>query len=130
MFKQGGIAYVYLCYGMHHLFNIVTNEKEIPHAILIRALKPVTGEAHMQQRRGKGVHAKRLTAGPGMVAKAMGIDLHCNGINIGGSKIWITDEHINFDKALIKATPRIGVAYAGEAANWPYRFVVNHGDIR
>lgn len=129
MFKKGGIAYVYLCYGMHHLFNLVTNEEEIPHAILIRAIKPVEGLVHMQKRRGMQIPYKRIAAGPGMVAKAMGIDMQCNNLSISGSKIWITDEGSLFDRKHIQITARIGVEYAGEAAKWPYRFVVNHDHI-
>src|SRR5262249_34694485 len=73
MFRPGGVAYVYLCYGIHALFNIVTHDVDIPHAILVRAIEPTTGLAHMLRRRGMERPAPRLTAGPGALTAALGI---------------------------------------------------------
>ena len=87
MFRQGGIAYVYLCYGIHHLFNVVTNIEGIPEAVLIRAVSPVTGVDIMEKRRKqKGMH---LTSGPGKLTKAMGITLIHNGTSLLQDSIWI-----------------------------------------
>src|SRR5262245_31077719 len=73
MYAPPGIAYVYICYGMHHLFNVVTNEKEMPDAVLIRALEPISGIDVMLKRTGKKVFDSTLTKGPGNAAKALGI---------------------------------------------------------
>lgn len=118
MFHRGGIAYIYLCYGMHNLLNIVTNQEDVPHAILIRALEPQVGIETMEKRR-QG--AKILTGGPGMVCQALGIDTSHNGSTLEKGKIWIEDRG---DRPQFQAGPRIGVAYAKEDASLPYRFVV------
>src|SRR6186713_544666 len=73
MYGKGGVAYVYLCYGIHHLFNVVTNEKEIPHAILIRGLEPLKGIDTMLERTSKKQLDHTLTRGPGNVSRALGI---------------------------------------------------------
>ena len=126
MYSSGGTAYVYFCYGIHSLFNVVTNEKDIPHAVLIRGVKPMDGIETMLYRRGKTREEKSLTIGPGSVSKALGIHVTHNGINLLGNRIWIEDRGIKIPKTLIVATPRIGVESAGEAALYPYRFVVNN----
>ena len=124
MYKAGGISYVYICYGMHHLFNVVTNVKEVPHAILIRAIKPLEGINIMLQRRNKLYADKTITGGPGTVAKALGIDKQHSGLSLLGNKIWIEDRNIEVASDAIKITPRIGVESAGEDALLPYRFVL------
>ena len=118
MFHNGGICYVYLCYGIHCLLNVVTNREGIPHAVLIRAIEPVMGLKHMQSRRGtvKGP----LTKGPGCVASALGIGLEHHGTSLRGDTIWIEKEKES--KGRILASPRIGVDYAGEDAHIPWRF--------
>jgi len=70
MFGQGGVAYVYLIYGIHHLFNVVTNSKDVPHAVLVRALEPMEGIPEMLRRTGKHVADHTLTRGPGNLSKA------------------------------------------------------------
>lgn len=118
MYKAGGVAYVYLCYGMHHLLNIVTGPKEMPQAVLIRALKPLEGIDLMRiRRKGK----EPLTSGPGTVAQALGITTHHTGVSLLGNSIWIEDHGITLDH--MTSTPRIGVDYAGKDALLPFRFV-------
>ena len=124
MFADGGKAYVYLCYGIHHLFNIVTNQKEIPHAILIRALEPLQGIDIMLSRTGKKKPDYSLTNGPGNVSKALGISTHHTGSNLLTDEIFIGDDGFKLSKKEILSTPRIGVDYAGEDAKLFYRFVV------
>ena len=124
MYSEGGTAYVYICYGIHTLFNVVTNQKNIPHAILIRAVKPVDGIDVMLKRRNKVQVDKTLSGGPGTVSQALGIHITDSGLNLRGNKIWIEEAGIVFDKSQLKITPRIGVESAGEAAKLPYRFLL------
>ncbi|HKR06173.1 MAG TPA: DNA-3-methyladenine glycosylase, partial [Bacteroidia bacterium] len=88
MFNEGGTAYVYLCYGIHSLFNVVTNAKEIPHAVLIRSIHPTHGIDEMLKRRKKKSADKTLTKGPGSVAQALGIHYSHTGMSLHGNKIW------------------------------------------
>lgn len=122
MFAGGGIAYVYLCYGIHHLFNVVTNYSGVPHAVLVRAGVPFSGTTIMLGRRDKSKADKSLLAGPGSLARALGITTGDTGISLTDRRIWIEDHGIRPDDASITAGPRIGVDYAGEDASRPYRF--------
>jgi len=124
MYGEGGYAYVYLCYGIHHLFNVVTNSKEIPHAILIRALDPIEGIEEMLLRTNKKKLDHTLTRGPGNVSKALGISTKHTGTSLLGNKIFIVDDGVKFNKKEVEASPRIGVDYAGQDALLPYRFYV------
>lgn len=124
MYAEGGRAYVYLCYGIHHLFNVVTHAKEIPHAILIRALDPLEGIDAMLERTGKKKLDHTLTRGPGNVSKALGICTSHSGLALTGKEIFIADDGFVFAKKEIAASPRIGVDYAGKDALLPYRFYV------
>jgi DNA-3-methyladenine glycosylase len=116
MFQAGGIVYIYLCYGMHHLLNIVTNVEGIPHAVLIRALKPTHGIETMQERRK---NRSPLAAGPGTLSQALGLTLAHNGIPIGDPTIWLEDRG---NKLSIHSSPRIGIDYAEEWVEKPWRF--------
>ncbi|HJS53159.1 MAG TPA: DNA-3-methyladenine glycosylase [Chitinophagaceae bacterium] len=122
MYGEGGVAYVYLCYGIHHLFNVVTNKKETPHAILIRALEPMKGIDLMLERVGKEKSDQTLTRGPGNVSKALGIYTKHNGESLLSKTLFIAEDNFGLNKKDIVASPRIGVDYAGEDANLPYRF--------
>jgi DNA-3-methyladenine glycosylase len=124
MFMQGGIAYVYLCYGIHEMFNIVTSVEGHPQAILIRAIQPTEGIEAMQVRRNMPVLKPNITAGPGSVAKALGISRNINAFSLQSDSIWLEDRGLHFPDEEIKAGPRIGVAYAAEDALLPYRFYV------
>ena len=125
MYARGGIAYVYLCYGIHHLFNVVTNDKDIPDAILIRAIVPYHNEALILQRRGQNKWSKILLNGPGKLSIGLGINQHLNHSSLLGDNIWIEDKDIRVDQSLIQTSPRIGVDYAEEDALLPYRFFVD-----
>jgi len=124
MYGQGGYAYVYLCYGIHHLFNVVTNSEDVPHAVLIRALDPIEGIEEMLFRTAKKKLDHTLTRGPGNVSKALGIFTKHTGVSLLGNKIFITDDGGKYSKKEIAASPRIGVDYAGKDALLPYRFYV------
>ncbi|MEJ7645580.1 MAG: DNA-3-methyladenine glycosylase [Chryseolinea sp.] len=124
MFAEGGHAYVYLCYGMHNLFNVVTNKKDTADAVLIRALEPIEGESYMRERRGALANNFHLTSGPGKLTKALGIDRKLNGKNLLDHDVWIEDSGVLIPPRRIEATPRIGIDYAGDDASLPWRFVV------
>jgi len=129
MYSEGGAAYVYLCYGVHSLFNVVTNKKDVPDAVLIRAIKPVTGIDIMLRRSGKSFMDRSLGTGPGKLSKIMGIHFSHSGMDltkqlsgITGQGIWLEDEgRIVMPENIITGT-RIGVKYAGNDALRPYRF--------
>ena len=122
MYSAGGLAYVYLCYGIHHLFNVVTNRNGIPHAILIRSGKPLSGSSLMLERRQKTDVDKRLLGGPGSFAQALGIRTSDTGADLSGSRIWIEDPGLETPDGNITAGPRVGIDYAEEDAQRPYRF--------
>ena len=122
MYGPGGVAYVYLCYGIHHLFNVVTNVKGVPHAVLVRAGEPHSGLAVMLERRGKPQPDRSLLAGPGSLARALGIPTALTGSSLVDGPIWIEDHGLHTDKACISAGPRVGIDYAEEDAARPYRF--------
>lgn len=124
MFSHGGFAYVYLCYGMHHLFNVVTNSKGIAEAVLVRALEPVAGLDEMKLRRGELKNLHHLTSGPGKLTKALGIDRTFNGKYLRDTEVWIEDLGIIVKNKDILVSKRIGIDYAGEDANLPWRFTI------
>ena len=126
MYAKGGSAYVYLCYGIHHLFNIVTNKENIPHAVLIRAIQPRDGIEIMLQRRNKKKVDQSLTAGPGSLTRALGITVKDSGTLLMDNLIWLEDQNINYTNQDILATPRVGVQYAGKDAQNPWRFQVEN----
>ncbi len=121
MFRRGGVAYVYLCYGLHALFNIVTNREGVPDAVLIRALIPVRGIERLRRRRGRACRGQVLLSGPGVLTRALGIGLRHNGISLLGDVIWL-EEGVAVRPSRIVAGPRIGVEYAGADARRPWRF--------
>jgi DNA-3-methyladenine glycosylase len=124
MYNQGGVAYVYLCYGIHHLFNVVTNDTDVADAVLIRALEPVVGIEEMIKRRGKITSEFQLTSGPGKLSKAMGIDRKFNGKSLFQNEVWIEDDETSILQKKIIASKRIGIDYAGEDALLPWRFTI------
>lgn len=124
MYASAGTAYVYICYGMHHLFNIVSNEKDIPDAILIRAIEPMKGIDVMLKRTGKLKLDNTLTKGPGNAAKALGISKKHSGISLMKGEIYIADDGFKIGEALIGISRRIGIENSAEAALLPYRFYI------
>jgi DNA-3-methyladenine glycosylase len=119
-----GTVYVYICYGMHHLFNVITNKKDIPHAVLIRALEPLEGMDQMLKRTGKPLADFTLTKGPGNLARAMGMSKKHNGKNLFSDEIFIEDDGFRYKKNQVLVTKRIGVESAREDAELLYRFIV------
>ncbi|MEO6916997.1 MAG: DNA-3-methyladenine glycosylase [Chitinophagaceae bacterium] len=122
MFGQAGNAYVYLCYGIHHLFNVVTNIEGIPHAVLIRAMEPVEGLEIMVQRLKKAKPDFSVGRGPGNVARALGINILHSGRDLQSDDFFLADDGRKFSGSQVTVTSRIGVDYAAEDALLPYRF--------
>jgi len=122
MYEAGGVSYVYLCYGIHYLFNVVTGQKDIPHAVLIRGIEPTIGVDIMLERRNMTTVKPTLSAGPGVLSKALGITKELNAKSLLDEEIWIED--IGYDLAAHKMIEceRIGVAYAKEDALLPWRY--------
>jgi DNA-3-methyladenine glycosylase len=122
IFGTGGTAYVYLCYGIHQMFNIVTNIQGIPHAILIRGVEPMEGTGIMLQRTGKKKVDETLSRGPGNVGKAFGFHTSQCGFSLVGEELYIADDGFTIKPSMIGTSPRIGVDYAGDHADWHFRY--------
>jgi len=126
MYLPGGVAYVYLCYGLHHLLNVVTAPANTPHAVLIRAIEPIEGLPLMLKRRNLMHAHARLTAGPGALTQALGITRQLDAIPLTGSLLWIEERGIKVSKKEILVTPRIGIDYAQEHRDLPWRFCLKN----
>lgn len=122
MYRRGGTAYVYLCYGIHHLFNVVTNREERADAVLVRAVKPLEGLDIMLERRKMEKREPALTAGPGRLTQALGITTDLYGTDLLGDTIWIENRELFPADPDITSDGRVGVEYAGEDARRPWRF--------
>lgn len=122
LYHAGGVAYVYLCYGIHNLFNIVTGPQDTPHAVLIRGIEPLYGNEVMMARRNMTSIKPQLTAGPGTLSKALAIGREHNGESLESGSIWVGDAGERPCATDILSSPRIGVAYAKEDALLPWRF--------
>jgi DNA-3-methyladenine glycosylase len=123
-YNDGGLSYVYLCYGIHYLFNIITNDADTADAVLVRAIEPIDGVDIMLQRRGMTKMEYRIAAGPGSVSKALGLTKHHNGIDLTEDHIWVEKRGIRYTDDQIIASPRVGVDYAGDDAFLPWRYRV------
>lgn len=126
MFGEPGHAYVYLCYGIHHLFNVVTNKEGFADAVLIRAIEPLEGVDQILIRRNKSKLERSVGGGPGIASQALGITTKNYGVDLLGDQIWIEDRRKAIPGSQIIASPRVGVDYAGEDAKLPWRFRVNN----
>jgi DNA-3-methyladenine glycosylase len=120
MFGRAGHAYVFLIYGLHHHFNVVAGQEGQPHAVLIRAIEPLTGVELMASRRNMSTDRKELTNGPGKLAQALGIDLGHYGKDLCSGDLFLADG----PRVRATRSPRIGIDYAGEWAKRPWRFFV------
>jgi DNA-3-methyladenine glycosylase len=124
LYGKPGTVYMYICYGMHHLFNVITNKKNIPNGVLIRALEPIEGVEQMLIRTGKPLADFTLTRGPGNLSRAMGLSKQHTGGNLFSDEIFIEDDGKQYKKEEIAVTKRIGVESAREDAELPYRFII------
>ncbi|MCF8459544.1 MAG: DNA-3-methyladenine glycosylase [Flavobacteriales bacterium] len=124
MFGKPGISYVYLCYGVHSLFNVVTNKEGIPHAVLIRGIYPIEGVETIVSRRKTKEPLHKIADGPGKLSKALGIEFRQhNNLDLLGDEVWIEDHSTTVNMKDVLVGPRIGVDYAAEDALLPYRFL-------
>ena len=119
---------MYLCYGIHHLFNVVTNVDGLADAVLIRGVEPVANIELMKERRGANVPYKKLSAGPGTLSKALGIHTILNGADLLSNTIWISSS-LEKDDFTVVSDKRIGVDYAGTDALLPWRFYIKESDF-
>lgn len=124
MYARGGVAYVYLCYGIHALLNVVTGEAGVPHAVLIRAIHPTHGIDIMLERRGKNRLDGALTSGPGALTAALGVTTRFNGAPLDSESLWIASLGIKVEE--FETASRIGIDYAEEWATRPYRFIAKN----
>ena len=124
MYTNGGIAYIYLCYGIHHLFNIVTNKENIPHAILIRAIEPKNGIEFMLRRREKKKLDHSLSSGPGSTSQSLGLTIKHSGTPLTNNLIWVEDQSFHIQNSAICTKARVGVKYAEEDSLNPWRFQI------
>lgn len=129
MYRQGGTAYVYLCYGLHALFNVVTNVQDVPEAVLVRGIKLCHGDDAATRRMARALPAHGIIVGPGRVSRAMGIEVSHTGVDLLGDSIWIEDAGWRPAPESIRAGPRVGIAYAGPDALLPYRFLLEPSGI-
>lgn len=128
MYQAGGRAYVYLCYGIHHLFNITTNVNGLADAVLVRAIEPVKGVETMMKRRNLKKIMPRLTNGPGALSQALGITTDYYGVSLAGSQIWVEEKGIKLAEKDIIAGSRVGIDYAEEHASLPWRFRIRENE--
>ncbi len=122
MYARGGTAYVYICYGLHRMLNVVTNSVGIPDAVLIRGAEPLAGLDVMARRTGRDAQAPAITRGPGNLARALGIEKEHTGLSLLGNCIYLADDGFIHPPELIGVSKRIGIDGAGEDAALPYRF--------
>lgn len=125
MFEIGGTSYVYICYGIHNLFNVVTGPKGVAHAVLIRAIEPVEGVERMLLRRNFDSLKKELVNGPGKFTRAMNITKKQNGISLLSkeNQLWLEDRGIKLQSKDIVEGPRVGMGKSvAECSNWPWRY--------
>jgi DNA-3-methyladenine glycosylase len=128
MYGEPGLSYVYFIYGMYFCLNVVTTAKEIPEAVLIRAIEPLDGVGHMAGASEADPH--RVANGPGKLCRALQITKTHNALDLTFNKVlWIEDDGAISDAQIVEG-PRVGIDYAGDAAHWPLRFGIrNHPSL-
>lgn len=126
MYREGGIAYVYLCYGLHSLLNVVTGPAGLPHAVLIRGIYPLEGIDIMAGRIKRSINLRKDGLGPGKLTRLLGVDISYNGTELKcQGRLWIEYTGLPISESMISSGPRIGIDYAGEDAGLPYRFLAD-----
>lgn len=125
MYAAGGVAYMYICYGIHNMLNVVTGPENTPHAVLIRALEPTVGIEIMRKRRNIYSNDRQLCKGPGALTRALGLSNVHNGVSLQGDVVWIENCGLSFTTDQIIASPRIGLSFGGPYQTIPWRFYVS-----
>ena len=124
LYAGPGTVYMYICYGLHHLFNVVTNKTGIPHVVLVRALEPLDGIDTMLERTGRIEPGNNLTRGPGNMSRALGLSkMHSSGTLLS-NEIYIQDDGTRYKTDEVRVTTRIGIDGAGADSLLPYRYIV------
>lgn len=127
-YAEGGHVYVFFVYGMYYQLNLVTGLVDHPHVVLIRGLEPVEEIEAMRERRGP-MKDKNLTSGPGKLCIALGITRELNGEDLTESgRIWV-EQYRNFKKSEIASGPRVGIDYAEEFIEMPWRYWVTGNEF-
>lgn len=121
MYAEGGVSYVYICYGIHHLFNVVTHVSGEPHAVLIRAIEVVEGLPHIYKRRGSDIAHAALGAGPGLVSRCLGLTTKHNGLSLDGDTVLIEDAP-EVPSQMVLSSARVGMNFSGPYKTIPWRF--------
>ena len=130
MYAEGGVTYMYICYGIHDMLNVVTGAKDSSHAVLIRAVEPRVGIDIMQQRRGENIPLKRLCSGPGALARAFGLKKIHDGMDMSSrNTIWIEDQGTILSEADIKASGRVGLGCSEPYFSIPWRFYIDRNSF-
>ncbi|WP_423149610.1 DNA-3-methyladenine glycosylase [Rubrolithibacter danxiaensis] len=124
MYAAGGVVYMYICYGIHDMLNIVTGKENTSHAILIRAMQPAVGVELMRQRRALFNNDERLCQGPGALAKALGLSKKQNGCSLSGEEVWIEEVGNKITPDQIIRSPRVGMNFEGPYKSIPWRFYI------
>ena len=125
MWGEGGFLYVYFTYGMHYCANVVTRGAGEPEAVLLRGAVAVSGKAAMLARR-QGRGGPGMLIGPARLCQGLAIDRSLNGVDLAaGAAFWVADDGFRCPPDAVRELPRVGVAYAGDAASWPLRYVVD-----
>jgi DNA-3-methyladenine glycosylase len=126
MFGPPGHAYVYFIYGFYNMLNLVTEAKDYPAAVLVRAVEPVKGIELMKRRR-RSDDLRNLANGPGKLCQAFAIDRSLNGADVSGKILYVEDREEPTPKFL--STARIGVDYAGKWKDKRLRFIVRGSEF-
>lgn len=127
MFLEGGVAYIYICYGIHQMINIVTSAEGNAHAVLIRSIEPADGQVIQARRRGHSKMKLATVNGPGKLAQALGVDTSMDGVSLYDplSPIRIEDQEIIITDQEIISGPRVGMSiHVGSDAHRPWRFTI------
>lgn len=124
MYEQGGVAYMYICYGIHDMLNLVTGPINESHVVLIRAIEPTIGMELMMERRGN-VAIKKLTNGPGSLAKALGLNKSFDRESLISNRLWLEDQGVIIEPHKIKETPRIGINCPEPFLSAPWRYLIS-----
>ena len=127
MFGPAGVAYVYLIYGMHNCLNVVSGSSGEASAVLLRGATPLLGEDLIRKRRNRCRDPRRLLDGPGKLCQALAVDRQLDGCDLchARSGLFIASDGFEVPDGAISRTPRIGIDYAGQAASWPLRFLLD-----
>jgi DNA-3-methyladenine glycosylase len=129
MYREGGCAYVYTIYGMHHQFAVVVNREDIPEVVFIRGAVPEEGIELMKKNFGKEVAVERLARSPGNLCKAFGITKAFYGIDVTGTTLYVEDRGKRIKKKDIQSVPRVGINGKLRGSRKKLRYVIKEAAL-